>query len=273
MIAATSGRTAPYPFFTIGHSTRSTEEFVDLLAAVKVSTLVDVRTIPRSRANAGYNRDTLPGVLAKFGIGYEHVAELGGLRARNRSKPPSLNAFWVNQSFHNYADYAGTEPFRAGMTRLREIGHGQCCAIMCSEAVWWRCHRRIIADYLLATGETVFHIMGRGKVEPAKLTPAARSSEPGMLIYPREQDNETGMAMTTKFRIGDRVGWNSEAGHVSGTIICIHTRDVDYKGHIHHATPDAPQYEIESDKTDHIAMHKGTALKKLRTKRSIKRTK
>jgi len=171
------------PFYTIGHSTRSIDEFVELLRASDVRLVVDVRTVPRSRTNPQYNRDTLPETLAPFQIGYEHVAALGGLRGHKRDIAPDVNGFWQNASFHNYADYALTEPFHEGLAHLRQLGEKTTCAIMCAEAVWWRCHRRIISDYLLAAGESVFHILGRGHVEPAHPTEAARPGDGG-LVYP-----------------------------------------------------------------------------------------
>ena len=171
------------PFFTIGHSTRPVEEFVDLLERAQVACVVDVRTVPRSRTNPQYNRDALPETLARFEIGYEHIAALGGLRARTQGVAAEVNAFWQNQSFHNYADYALTAPFRCGLARLRELGHERRCAIMCAEAVWWRCHRRIIADYLIAAGETVFHLVGKDRIKPARLTEAATPGPDGSLIY------------------------------------------------------------------------------------------
>ena len=176
-------------FFTIGHSTRTIAEFIALLREGNVSMLVDVRAIPRSRTNPQYNRDTLPATLAAADIGYVHVAELGGRRSRRGERSPSPNDFWENAGFRNYADYAATPEFRHGLHELRELGHTQRCAVMCAEAVWWRCHRRIIADYLLAAGEEVFHIMAPGKIEPAKLTPAARPTMDGTLIYPAEQSD------------------------------------------------------------------------------------
>jgi uncharacterized protein (DUF488 family) len=162
------------PFYTIGHSTRTIPEFVDLLREAKVGLVVDVRTVPRSRTNPQFNRDVLPETLAGYQIGYEHIAELGGLRGRQRQAEPSPNGFWENTSFRNYADYALTGRFREGLDRLTDLGGRSVTAIMCAEAVWWRCHRRIIADYLLAAGEYVQHIMGDGKVVPARLTPGAR---------------------------------------------------------------------------------------------------
>ena len=174
----------PHPFFTIGHSTRSVPEFVELLRAAEVRLVVDVRTVPRSRANPQFNRDVLPESLAAVQIAYEHIAELGGLRGRQRFAEPSPNGFWENGSFRNYADYALSEEFRAGLERLRELGSERRTAIMCAEAVWWRCHRRIIADYLLAQGQAVFHILGPGKAEEARMTPAARRAPGRGLVYP-----------------------------------------------------------------------------------------
>ncbi|MGZ5749229.1 MAG: DUF488 domain-containing protein, partial [Usitatibacter sp.] len=162
--------TMALPFFTIGHSTRSLDEFVALLRANRVERVIDVRAIPRSRTNPQYNEDSLPRSLAPFDFGYEHIAALGGLRHKVPGAAPETNAYWENDSFHNYADYAMGEDFRQGLARLRELGAAQRCAVMCAEAVWWRCHRRIISDYLLAAGETVLHIMGPGKIEPARMT-------------------------------------------------------------------------------------------------------
>src|SRR6185312_7917602 len=105
--------------------------------------------MPRSRTNPQFNAETLPVSLADFQIGYEHMAALGGLRGRSKTIPPVVNGFWENQSFHNFADYAMTDAFREGLAHLRNRGHERRCAIMCAEAVWWRCHRRIVADYLI----------------------------------------------------------------------------------------------------------------------------
>jgi uncharacterized protein (DUF488 family) len=172
------------PFFTIGHSTRSIEDFVALLRHAEVRLVVDVRTVPRSRTNPQYNRDVLPQSLSAFQIGYEHIAALGGLRGHNGDVPDAVNGFWQNRSFHNYADYAMGESFRTGLARLREIGHATPCAIMCAEAVWWQCHRRIIADYLIAAGETVFHILAGNRIEPAQMTEGAKPGPDGSLVYP-----------------------------------------------------------------------------------------
>ena len=168
-------------FFTIGHSTRSIAELVELLRAQSIEVVVDVRAFPRSRTNPQFNIDTLPASLREHGIDYLHAAALGGRRGRGQKSSP--NTFWQNQSFRNFADYAMSEAFQEGFGALRRLGQAKRCAIMCSEAVWWRCHRRIIADYLMFAGETVVHILGRGKTEHAKPTPAAQSIEDGMIVY------------------------------------------------------------------------------------------
>ena len=172
------------PFFTIGHSNRSLEAFVELLSGADIGLVADIRTIPGSRANPQFNEDTLPEALAAFQISYEHIAALGGLRRKARGSLAEVNAFWTNESFHNYADYALSAPFHAGLGHLLTEGRERRCAIMCSEAVWWRCHRRIVADYLIARGETVFHIMGQGRLEPARLTLGAVIQPGGSIVYP-----------------------------------------------------------------------------------------
>jgi uncharacterized protein (DUF488 family) len=181
------------PFFTLGHSTRPIGAFIDLLAASEVGVVVDVRTVPRSRTNPQYNREALPGSLSGFQIAYEHVAELGGLRPRARDIAPDVNAFWENQSFHNYADYAMGGGFRSGLARLRELGRVRRCAVMCAEAVWWRCHRRIIADYLLDAGEQVVHILGPHSATQASLTKVAAPQPDGALTYPARAANASNM--------------------------------------------------------------------------------
>jgi len=172
------------PFFTIGHSNRSLEEFIELLRGPRVDRVVDIRKIPRSRSNPQFNKDTLPEALAAFDVSYEHVAALGGLRAKANSLPSATNGFWTNESFHAYADYALSAEFRAGFEQLLEAGNQLRCALMCSEAVWWRCHRRIVADYLIVGGATVLHIMGRDRVEAARLTAGAVGRADGTVIYP-----------------------------------------------------------------------------------------
>ena len=146
--------------------------------------------MPRSRTNPQFNGETLPGALAPWQIGYEHIAALGGLRGKTRGVEPSPNGYRRVGSFRNYADYALTKPFAAGLARLRELGGQRCCAIMCAEAVWWRCHRRIITDYLLANDERVMHIMGPSHVDEATLTPGAVVRDDGAIIYPAEAQLE-----------------------------------------------------------------------------------
>jgi uncharacterized protein (DUF488 family) len=168
--------------FTIGHSTRPLDELVALLAENGVGLLADIRTVPRSRTNPQFNADTLPAALAAHGIRYRHIAALGGLRHRQPGASP--NGAWRNEAFRNYADYALTPAFRAGLAELRGLAAKERVAIMCAEAVWWRCHRRIVADYLLAAGEEVVHIMGRGRTEPARPTPGSVIGADGSVTYP-----------------------------------------------------------------------------------------
>jgi uncharacterized protein (DUF488 family) len=177
-----------HPFFTIGHSTRPVAEFIEMLTPAHVKMIADVRTIPRSRTNPQYNSEIFSNSLEHAGIGYEHLAELGGLRGKRPDVPREVNAFWKNDSFHNYADYALSEPFARGLARLRALGAERRCAIMCAEAVWWRCHRRIIADYLIAAGEAVFHILSGDRTEPARLTPGIVRRTDGTLLYPKRDD-------------------------------------------------------------------------------------
>ena len=145
--------------------------------------MVDIRTVPRSRTNPHFNPDLLAPALAAYDIGHARIAELGGLRKRSGEVPPEVNGFWTNRSFHNYADHALSPEFRAGFAELEALAKERRCALMCAEAVWWRCHRRIVADYLLRAGREVFHLMGDGRVEPARMTPAAVAAADG-LHYP-----------------------------------------------------------------------------------------
>jgi uncharacterized protein (DUF488 family) len=172
------------PFFTIGHSNWSIQTFIELLRDAQIELLFDIRKVPMSKANPQFNNDVLPLSLASFQISYEHIAALGGLRGKVRSVSPDVNSFWRNESFHNYADYALSAQFRAGLAHLLDEGHKRRSVIMCSEAVWWRCHRRIVADYLIAGGEAVFHIMGKGRLEPARITPGGALQPDGTIVYP-----------------------------------------------------------------------------------------
>ena len=172
------------PIFTIGHSTRPIDEFVTLLRKSDVGCAVDIRAIPASRTNPQYNGAPLAHALRAVGIDYRHMPALGGRRGRRRDVDPDTNAFWSNASFHNYADYALSDEFRGALQSLRDVAHAKRSAIMCSEAVWWRCHRRIVTDYLIAGGETVFHIVSRDRVEPARMTEHAVRRLDGTLVYP-----------------------------------------------------------------------------------------
>ena len=174
---------ARLPYHTIGHSTLSVDELASRLKAAGVTRLIDVRTIPRSRTNPQFNQDVLPPALAPHGIAYEAMASLGGRRSLQRNVAPEVNGFWDHRSFHNYADYALQPAFRDGLAELRAKGQRERCAVMCSEAVWWRCHRRIIADHLLAAGEDVRHIM-EGRIEAAHLTAGAQIGADGQISYP-----------------------------------------------------------------------------------------
>ena len=157
--------------YTIGHSTRTSAEFVALLGAHGVRKLVDIRTIPRSRHNPQFNADTIATTLATSGIGYVHMPSLGGLR---RPQPDSINAGWRNLSFRGYADYMQTPAFAAAIDELIDIAWAQPTAIMCAEAVPWRCHRSLIADALLVRGVTAVEIVSATRTTPHALTPFAR---------------------------------------------------------------------------------------------------
>ena len=167
---------------TIGHSTRTEEEFVAMLGAHEVNLLVDVRKIPKSRHNPQFNIENLPVALQKADIEYRHLPELGGLR---HPRPDSENTGWRNASFRGYADYMQTPAFAAALAELMRIAEGRRAAVMCAEAVPWRCHRSLIADALTARGETVEHIMSETKRSPHELTKFA-VVEGALVKYPGE---------------------------------------------------------------------------------------
>lgn len=173
-------------FFTIGHSNRSLTAFLDLLHGAEINHLADIRTIPMSRANPQFNGDALAAALAEQAISYEHIAALGGLRGKATGIPAERNGLWRNDSFHNYADYALSPAFQDGLRHLLAVGADHRCAVMCAEAVWWRCHRRIVADYLIVQGAAVFHILGPGQISPAALTRGAKPGPDGTVSYPRQ---------------------------------------------------------------------------------------
>jgi len=165
---------------TIGHSTKSIDEFLDLLKTYDIQELVDVRTIPKSRHNPQFGIDMLSSALEEVGIGYIHLKELGGLRRPARD---SVNMGWRNLSFRGYADYMATSEFQEGLQELKAIAEKKTVAIMCAEAVPWRCHRSLIADVLTEQGWQVLHIQSRKTAKPHELTPFLKI-EDGKLIYP-----------------------------------------------------------------------------------------
>ena len=173
-----------FTVFTIGHSDRPIGVFTELLVANVVRLVADVRKLAGSNAQPQFNADVLAASLAPAGIRYQHVAELGGRRPVSAVVPFEVNALWRNRSFHNYADYAIGDEFADAIARLRAEGSRRATVVMCSEAVWWRCHRRIIADHLLACGEDVRHIMAEGRIDPATLTPGAVLHTDGQVTYP-----------------------------------------------------------------------------------------
>ena len=294
--------------YTIGHSTRSAQELIDILHAFRVTRLVDIRSIPRSRTNPQFNLDVLPDTLLDAGITYVHLAALGGRRTKEKGATTGANAGWELAAFRSYADYAGTAPFREGLRNLLDMASRETCAIMCAEAVWWRCHRRIVTDHVLAHGVPVVHLFTPTKGEPASLTPFAVVGLRAWVYYPAPTPTAShpknrakptkahgsrklrARSLATKelrpgrdhqgtdvaapatmvhspksaFHVGDHVSWNSEAGRVRGVIKKKLTAPTRLKGYTVRASKEEPQYVIESDKTDHVAVHKGSALRKLR---------
>jgi uncharacterized protein (DUF488 family) len=172
--------------WTIGHSTRTIDTFISLLEAHGVRLLADVRSLPGSKRYPQFNKETLADSLGKARIRYEHFRELGG---RRKAKPESKNTAWRNASFRGYADYMETEEFRNGIERLLDVAaeFGP-AAIMCAEAVWWRCHRALISDYLKARGIEVIHILDANKLGTHPYTSAAHIVD-GTLSYANEGDH------------------------------------------------------------------------------------
>jgi len=170
--------------FTIGHSTRPLDDFVAALKAAGVVALADIRRYPRSRRHPHFNAEALGPALRGKGIAYHPFPALGGRRAGPSGDAPSPNDMWREKPFRNYADYALTPEFRAAFDALAALAQRETCAVMCAEAVWWRCHRRIVADYLLAAGFKVEHIFDAQKREAATLTPGAAPRPDGTVLYP-----------------------------------------------------------------------------------------
>jgi uncharacterized protein (DUF488 family) len=166
--------------WTIGHSTRSIEQFLDALKANNIKLVADVRLLPGSKRHPQFNKETLRNSLGEAGIGYEHFSELGG---RRKPKPDSHNTAWRNEAFRGYADHMETPEFQTGIDRLLELATSiGPIAIMCAELLWWRCHRALISDYVKARGIEVTHIVDANKIEPHPFTSAAKIVD-GALSY------------------------------------------------------------------------------------------
>lgn len=173
--------------FTIGHSTRPLEVFLAALTAAGIGAIADIRRFPKSRRHPHFNAENLAPALAAAGIGYRHFPALGGRRGKRADGAPSPHTLWREETFRNFADYAETAEFRAAFAELAAMTRRGTVAIMCAEAVWWRCHRRIVADYLLTAGFPVEHIFDAAKREPATLTPGARPRADGTILYEAAQ--------------------------------------------------------------------------------------
>jgi uncharacterized protein (DUF488 family) len=170
-VSASKRSSAQPLIFTIGHSNHPIDEFIHLLKSHSIKRLVDVRTIPKSRHNPQFNRDALAASLRRAHIAYTHLPKLGGLR---HALPDSVNTGWNNSSFRGFADYMQTPEFSAALARLEKLARTKLCAIMCAEALPWRCHRSLIADALAVRRHAVRHIMTPTRANPHKLTPFAR---------------------------------------------------------------------------------------------------
>jgi uncharacterized protein (DUF488 family) len=172
------------PAFTIGHSNRTLAEFIELLQESRIELVVDVRRLPGSARYPQFDQDPLSVSLGEVGVRYRRAEGLTGRRPVSRDVPFEVNAWWENRSFHNYADHALSHDFRNALAELREWGRTRRTVVMCSEAVWWRCHRRIIADHLLARGVDVRHILGIGHIDAARLSAGAVIDPNGDVTYP-----------------------------------------------------------------------------------------
>lgn len=172
------------PFFAIGHSNRTLGEFIELLQEFRIELVVDVRRLPGSARCPWFDQDPLSIVLGEVGIRYRRAEGLTGRRPVSEDVPFEVNAWWMNRSFHNYADHALSDEFQSALAALREWGRKRRAAVMCSEAVWWRCHRRIIADHLLAHAEDVRHVLGVDHIDVARPSLGAAIDPHGNVTYP-----------------------------------------------------------------------------------------
>ena len=169
-----------HTIYSIGHSTRSLDEFLNMLRSFDIKILTDIRSLPGSRRFPQYNMENLKTSLEEIGVQYIHLADLGG---RRKVKKDSKNNLWNNNSFRGYADYMETEEFENAIVKLEHIALEQPTAYMCAEAVWWRCHRSMVSDYLKAKGWAVLHIMATGKVQEHKYTSPARIVDGNVFYY------------------------------------------------------------------------------------------
>jgi uncharacterized protein (DUF488 family) len=170
----------PLRVWTVGHSTHSIDAFVALLVAHDISQVADVRTVPKSGRHPHFHADALARSLRERGLVYVHLPRLGGWRRADAESP---NRAWRNVSFRGYADYAMGDEFAGGLAQLRRLSRARRTAMMCSEALWWRCHRRLIADRLVVAGDTVCHISSTGRISAHELTPFATVERDGQIRY------------------------------------------------------------------------------------------
>lgn len=176
-----------FRIMTIGHSTRTLEDFIRILQAYEVQEIVDIRTIPRSRRNPQFNRETLPDSLIATGIEYTHMSGLGGLR---RPRTESVNAGWREPAFRGFADYMQTQEFEANVRQLVDMTREKRMALMCAEAVPWRCHRWLISDALLVRGIPVEHILSLTRSQPHSMTKWAKVNGT-WITYPSQKSSST----------------------------------------------------------------------------------
>lgn len=215
---STERKSTPPLILTIGHSTHPIDEFVELLRHHSVERLVDIRTIPRSRHNPQFNGDALAHSLRGAHIEYAHLKELGGLR---HPRPDSANLGWRNASFRGYADYMQTQEFERAVQRLLQMCGEKQCAVMCAEAVPWRCHRSLLADALVARGIAVEHILGASRGDEHHLTPFAKIAN-GKVTYPKaeglEAEGPKGERPEVKGKSRQKAATAGQAGPPAGQI-------------------------------------------------------
>lgn len=176
------------PVFTIGHSNRSLDGFIALLREHSVELVVDVRRLPGSDRYPHFNADSLERSLANHSINFARVPPLTGRRPVSTTVPFEVNGWWENRSFHNYADHALSTEFQEGLAELQRLGSEHRTVVMCAEAVWWRCHRRIISDHLIASSTPVSHVLGPGQFEEARMSEGAQLGPGGRVVYPARRE-------------------------------------------------------------------------------------